>query len=176
MLLTELENLSASSELISIDRNCHDEELTGIVCFVSDTVISMQLFSDGGFYRGFAVFEFDQVAEVYWGNREHRAIRHLIDQNSRPEPIVLSSTSFLESMLELNEKYSSVSIHSSNDEDRFDIAKIVSSDENWCKIQTFSAKRTLSPMTKIIKTELITRIVVESPYQNQIVELHSSEI
>lgn len=175
MLLSELQQLTDSRELVSIERDCHDEELTGLISYLSDSLVTMQLFANEGDYEGFAAFEFDQISEVFWGNREHKAIRHLIDSKQAPKEVKLESSDFASAIAELNQNYSSLCLHSSNDEDRYDIAHIEASDEHWCKILTFSTMKSLSRTYKMIKTELITRVVVDSPYQNSIVELHSRE-
>ena len=176
MLLSELTLLADSRELVSIERDCHDEELTGFVCYLSDSLVTMQLFANDGNYQGFAAFEFDQISEVFWGNREHKAIRHLIDGRESPKQPQLESTDFASAIIELNQHYPSVCLHSSSDEDLYDIAHIEAIDERWCKLLTFSTMKSLSRTYKIIRTELITRIVVDSPYQNSIVELHSVNI
>lgn len=175
MLLPELRKLADSNELISIKRDCHDEELTGLISYLSDSLVTMQLFANEGEYEGFAAFEFSQIEEVFWGDREHKAIRHLIDSKQASKPIELESTDFASAMAELNQQHSSLCLHSSNDEDSYDIAHIEAFDENWCKILTFSTMKTLSRAHKMIKTELVTRVVVDSPYQHSIVELHSSD-
>ncbi|MEM8671692.1 MAG: hypothetical protein AAGG48_29510 [Planctomycetota bacterium] len=176
MLLQELEKLAAANELVSIERNCHDEELTGLLCHVSDSLITMHLFASAGDYEGFAVFEFDQVEEMFWGNREHRAIRLLVDARGAPQNVNLESTDFASAIDELNRSYASLCLHSSNDEDHYEIAHIEERDDNWCKIQTFSPMKSLSRTYKMIKTDLITRVVVNSPYQIDIVNLHDSEL
>lgn len=176
MLLQELEKLAAANELISIERNCHDEELTGLLCHVSDSLITMHLFANAGDYEGFAAFEFDQIEELFWGNREHKAIRMLVDARPAPENVNLDSIDFANAIDELNRSHPSLCLHSSNSEDRYDIAHIEERDDNWCKILTFSTMKSLSRTYKMIKTDLITRVLVNSPYQIDIVYLHDSEL
>ncbi len=173
MLLTELQSLVESCELISIERDCHDEELTGFIRYLSDSLVTMQLFDNEGNYEGFAAFEFSQISEVFWGNREHKAIRHLIDSKPAPKEVRLESTDFASAIQELNQQFPSLCLHSSNDEDRYEIAHIEASDEDWCKILAFSTMKSLSRTFKLIKRDVITRVVVDSPYQNAIVDLHS---
>ena len=174
MLLDELKQLAQNNELVSITRNCHDEELTGLLRTVSDSIVTISLFGNEGGYEGFAVFEFNQIEELYWGNREHKAIRNLVDSHVIPDFPSLNSDNFLDALKELNKTYQSVCLHSSNDEDRYEIGKIERLNKNWCKLLTFSTMKTLSRMQKIIRTDLITRVVVDSPYQNSIVSLHST--
>lgn len=175
MLLSELQKLAEEGELVSIERDCHDEELTGLISDLSDSLVAMQLFANEGEYQGFAVFEFDQISEVFWGNREHKAIRHLVDARQIPKRIEFKSTDFVSVMAELNQNHTSLCLHLANDEDRYDIAHIESFDENWSKILTYSPMRSLSRTYKMIRTDLITRIVVDSPYQKSIVELHARD-
>lgn len=176
MLLQELEKLAAANELVSIERNCHDEELTGLLRHVSDSLITMHLFANAGDYEGFAAFEFDQIEEMFWGNREHRAIRLLIDARPTPKDLDLESTDFTSVIDEFNNSYPSLCLHSSNNEDRYDIAHIEERDDDWCKILTFSTMKSLSRTYKMIETDRITRVVVNSPYQNGIVDLHGSDL
>ena len=93
-----------------------------------------------------------------------------------PDCPTLNSGNLFDAIRELNKTHPSVCLHSSNDEDRYDIGKIEKCDENWCKLLTFSTMKTLSRTLKLIRTDLITRVVVDSPYQNSIVSLHLSDI
>lgn len=176
MLLEELQQLSEEQELVSIARDCHDEEITGFVESVSPSLVSMQLFDNAGLYLGFAVFEFDQICEVFWGNREHAALRHLIDGRESPPPVALESDEFLPAVFELCDRFDSVCLHPADDEDHYEIATIEACDEDWCKILTFSPMKTLSRTTKLIRTESIARVVVQSPYQESIVALHAMDL
>lgn len=176
MLLAELQNLAKTRELVSIARDCHDEEVTGFVEFVSEDLVTMQLFDNAGLYVGFAVFEFDQICEVFWGNREHRALRQLIDSREPPPAVELEADDFLSAVFELNDRFPSVCLHPADDEDHYEIANIEACDEDWCRILTFSPMKTLSRTSKLIRTESITRVVVQSAYQDSIVALHSLDI
>ena len=173
MLVSELRELKRQSKLVSVERNCHDEELTGVICHIDDSVIAMHLYDDNGEYEGFTVFETEQVTEVYWGNREHRAIHYLASYNLPVETPTFKNETFQDIILELNSSCTSVCLHTSDSENEFDIVKILKSDEDWFKVQSFAIKKSLSPLVKLIARENITRVVVNSPYQTKIVELHS---
>ena len=56
MLITKLLRLKLQSELVSIERYCHDEELTGFICDANDEITSMTLYDNEGNYIGFTVF------------------------------------------------------------------------------------------------------------------------
>ncbi|MBX2853222.1 MAG: hypothetical protein KTR15_15920, partial [Phycisphaeraceae bacterium] len=173
MLLEELYKLADAGELISVERDCHDVELTGLLSHVSDSLIAMHLFTNEGDFDGIAIFKFDQIEEVYWGNREHKAIQLLIDQSVELPHIEVAHDDFFSAIVELNAKYPSICVHSAHAESRYDIAHIEDYDHDWCKILTFSPMKSLSRTYKLIQSQSISRIVVESPYQNGIVRLHS---
>ncbi len=176
MLVPELKKLKLQSQLVSIERDCHDEELTGYICDIDDQITSMHLFDNDGVYEGFTVFETEQITEVYWGNREHLAIAHLASQNAPKTTPKLESKDFQEIITEFNSKHESLCFHAGGNEDAYDIASITEFDDTWFKLKTFSIKKSLSPLHKLILRESITRIVVNSPYQNKIVELHSAKL
>lgn len=173
LLFSELKQLAEARELISIERDCHDEELTGFIGTLTENMVSMQLFNNDGEFDGFTFFQFSQITQVFWGNREHQAILHLTKQKSAPEMPILVSSDLSDAILELNQRYSSLCFHEAHDEDRFNVAVIEEHDEDWYKIQTFSIRKSLSRLNKIINANTISRVVVDSPYQNRIVELHT---
>ncbi len=175
MLVTELKKLKLQSELISIERNCHTDELTGFIEKINDEYILMSLYSGEGVYEGLSLFETDQVEEVFWGNREHKAIAHLINSSRATVPKLVSKT-FQDAILELNDKYESLCFYKIHGEDNFDIGKIEDHDEDWFKMRTYGIRRTLSRMQKITLREDISRVEVDSPYQKQIVDLHKVDL
>ncbi len=174
MLIPELKKIKLQSELISIERDCHDEELTGIICDIDDKITSMHLYSDDGDYGGFTVFETDQITNVVWGNREHQAISHLIAQNESVTTPKFESKVFQDIIIELGTKFESVCFYEENSEEKYDIGKIVKYDDDWLKIHTYATKKSLSRMYKLLLRETISRIVINLPYQNKIVDLHTT--
>ncbi len=176
MLIKELKKLKLQSEVISIERSCHAEELTGRLCDINEHIISMFLLTDEGNFDGFTVFPIDQVIEVYWGNREHQAIAQLMSNTAIPVNTEIKANQFRSIILELNKSHNSICFHESNNEDSFDMGAIEDYDDTWMKLHTFSNKKTLSRMHKLILWEDISRVVVNSPYQNKIVTLHQSGI
>ncbi len=175
MLISELVKLKNSKELISIERDCHDEELTGYLVNITEQVVVMNLVDNDGLYEGLTVFETEQINEVFWGNREHKAINHLANKQTFPDLLSFNVTSFQETILELSKSSKSISIHCHYSEEKFDICEITKYDDNWFKIKTFGIKKTLSRMDKLFCRECISRVVVNSPYQNSIVELSAKE-
>lgn len=176
MLSIELKKLKLKQELVSIERNCHDLELTGFIGDITDELVTMLLVDDEGVYSGFTVFNPDQIEEVYWGNREHKAIAALARQYKEIDIPKVKSTSFFASILEFNERFSSVCIHEFHEEESFLIAEIDSYDAEWIKLNTFGTRKSLSRMHKMIQKSAISRIVVDSPYQNGIVHLHEQSL
>ena len=79
-------------------------------------------------------------------------------------------------IIELNKKFSSVSIYQFHNEDKFSMAKIEEVSDDWLKLLTFGPKRSLSKMFKLIKLDAVSRVDVNSPYQNNIVKLHDSDL
>lgn len=176
MLLKELRTLKIGRMLVSIERDCNNEEITGFILDVSDDLLAMSLYTESGSFDGYSVFPVSQIDEVFWGNREHNAIRASISEVQSSLPLKLSSKKFRDLIIEINDLYDSICIYSHHDEKNFDIAKIESHDKEWLKIQTFGPKRTLSRMSKIKRFDSISRIDVDGPYQNKIVELHGTDL
>jgi len=176
MLIPELKKLKLKSELVSVERDCHDEELTGFICEINNEVTTMTLYDDDGTYNGFTVFETDQITEVFWGNREHRAISNLISQTKLVKAPVIAAKAFVDIVIELNEKSDSICIHMSGNEDTYYLGKIEKYDEKWINMKNLGVKKTLSPMHKIFLRESISRVVVDSPYQKGIVQLHTTNL
>jgi hypothetical protein len=174
MLVPELKKLKLQSELISIERDCHDEELTGIICDINENITSMHLYTDDGAYDGFTVFKTEQIIEVFWGNREHQAISHLISQAEFVTTPKFESKEFQDIIIELGTKFESICFHVEDNEEKYDIGKIVKYDDDWMKIHTYAITKSLSRMYKLILREPISRIVINSPYQNKIVGLHAT--
>jgi hypothetical protein len=56
------------------------------------------------------------------------------------------------------------------------MAKIEEVSDDWLKLLTFGPKRSLSKMFKLIKLDAVSRVDVNSPYQNNIVKLHDSDL
>lgn len=173
MLVEELNIHANNKELISVERDCHDEELTGYILKADDNLVSMTLVDCDGIFEGFTVFKTDQITEVFWGNREHQALSILSGSVPSLTPPSFEASEFEEIIIEALEKFPSVCLYQHHDEDNFDIAQIEAHDEEWLKIYTFGGKKTLSRMKKLMKIDAISRIDVDSPYQNGIVELHS---
>ena len=176
MLLKELKSLKLSNTLISIDRDCHDEELTGFMLEANKNFIVMSLFSEDGAFDGFSLFETEQVEEVYWGNKEHNCIKALIKDSEVKKLRKLKSTIFKNAILEMNSDYSSLNIYTHHNESKFEVAEIISSGNGWLKVLTFGAKRSLSRLNKLIQFDSISRVDFNSPYQNNIVKLHESDL
>ncbi len=171
MLISELKQLQLRSETITIERDCSDDCLLGLISQVGGDFTAMHLFTDEGLYNGFSLFEIDQITQVYWGNREHSAIAHQI---SKAEPVTtpkIYSQTFQDAVIELDKAFDSTCFFEDG-ENGFDVGKIEKYDDEWIKIQTFSNKKSLSPLKMLILREEITQVVVNSPYQNQLVELH----
>lgn len=175
MLLQELKKLQLQKEIISIRRICGDEDQTGSVEWVNDDILVFCLYTDDGVFDGYSVFYTVQIEELMWGNREHQSIAQLVKLHGDKPPFLGRGTRFEELLMSLAKQYSSLAIFT-DDESSFDIATIEAVTEEWTKIKTFGPKKTLSPLFKLIKTDDIGRVDVDSPYQNNIVALHSTRI
>ncbi len=176
MLIKELAQLQLQKKLISVDRDCHDEELTGIIISANDSFVLFQEITEDGVFDGFTIFETTQIDEVYWGNREHESIAALIDKDISVVIPKLDSETFSDAVIELSKLYSNICIFKYHDEDTFSIATINSYDDDWLNISTFGPKRSLSRMEKIMKSDSISRVSVDSPYQKNIEKLHQSDL
>jgi len=175
MLVTKLNNLKSLNELISIRRNCGDEDHTGVIEFANDEIIIMCRYTDDGEYDGYSMFYTEQAYEVLWGNREHKAISNLIKKYGNKVPFKAKGNTFEEVFSSIQDTYSNICIYTS-DESSFDIGVIEESSEDWLEVKNYGPKKTLSNLNKLIKVDDIGRIDVDSPYQNRIVELHQDNI
>jgi len=176
MLLRELHKLQLQQKLISIDRGCHNEELTGFLVKATESYVLLQLFTDDGDYDGLSLFEIDQIEEVFWGNREHEAIAALIDKSKPANLPKLETESFTEAMRELIDKFSSVMVFTHHDEDNFSIAQVTEQDDEWLKLYTFGPKRSLSRLNQLVRKDNVSRLSVDSPYQRNIEALHNLKL
>ena len=176
MLISELKQLQLKSETISIERDCSEDELTGLIALVTENIVAMHLYTDNGNYDGFTVFKTEQITEVFWGNREHRAIAHLITQAPSQSAPTIKSSSFRDIVIELDAKFESMCFYTNAGEDAFSIGRIEKFDETWMKVKTFGVKNTLSQKFVIFLRDTLTRIDVNSPYQNKMVDLHQQNL
>lgn len=177
MIISELKKIILQSELVSIERDCHDEELTGFVCEANENIVVMKLFTDDGDYDGFTVFETSQINEIYWGNREHKAIAHLVSKNETRNSIPkFKKEEFKDIIIEAGKSYENICIYLAGSEENFDIAQILESDNVWVKIHTYGVKSSLSRKYKMQLVDDISRIVIGSPYQNKIVSLYDEKL
>ena len=127
-----------------------------------------------GDYDGFTIYETDQITKVVWGDREHQAISHLISRTESVTTPKFESKIFQDIIIELGTKSESVCFYEENSEEKYDIGKIVKYDDDWLKIHTYAIKNSLSRMYKLLLRETISRIAIDSPYQNKIVDLHTT--
>ncbi|BCD98104.1 hypothetical protein [Marinagarivorans cellulosilyticus] len=176
MLIQEIKKLQLQRELVSIRRSCADEDQTGVFEFANDEVGIFSLYSDEGAFEGYTFFHIEQIYELMWGNREHKSIASLIESGSDKPKLLLESENFEDLFKEAAAKYNSLCIYHSDEEDSFDIAKVEGISDGWIKILTYGPKKTLSRLNKLIEAENIMRITVDSPYQNNIVNLHNAQL
>lgn len=176
MLLNELRKLKKDQTFLSIERACGEDELTGYVLLVNKHFVVMSLYDSTGGFDGFTMFETDQIDEVLWGNREHKAIELLVNSSSSKPLPKFEAREFIEAILEINKLFSSLCIYSHHDEDQFSVAHVLDSNTKWLKLHCFGKKATLSCLTKLIRVDGVSRVDFDSPYQNGIVHLHESGI
>jgi len=176
MLLKELKKIILKKELITLRRSCADDDLTGTIIDANENIVIMCLWSDEGDFEGITVFEIDQIDEVLWGNREHQAITHLMEKAGSVPSFNLKSQDLESAIFELFSQYEYLCIYHESGEDSFDICSLVENDGVWLKILTYGPMRTLSRLNKLVKLEDFLRVTVDSPYQNGIVELHSTKL
>jgi hypothetical protein len=176
MIIPELKKLKLQEELVSIKRDCSEDDLIGIVEFVTDEVLALRLYTEDGLFDGFTLFEIDQITEVLWGDREHKAIALLTQKYGEKRRLTVIGQSLVEIAIELSRIKNSIYLYHNYNEDNLDLCKIISSDEEWLKLDTFGTIDTLSKSTKLIQASAVFRVTVDSPYQDKIVELHQSEL
>ncbi len=171
ILVKELKELQLKSEVAGIARDCSDNIHYGYICKVGNDYAAMHLYMSDGTYGGISVFKLEQITEVLWGNRNAKARAHINLKTSQPETPSFKANGFNDLILEFNEKYSSLEIYSDNDED-FHVGKVISHDDDWIKITTIGEKSSLSQGYALLERDSILRIMVNSPYQTGIMELH----
>lgn len=174
LAIKELKELQLKSELITIELDCLDEEIIGLVSSVNVSITTMHQYAQNGDYEGFAVFETSNIESFYWGNREHKAIASHIDKDKKVITPSLKADSFKEAVLELNENYDSLEIYAKFDGTKFNVGNIIEHDNMWFKLYGYGNRQTLSRQYKLYLWEDLHRVVVNSPYQNQILELHNT--
>jgi hypothetical protein len=175
MIIAELKKLKLQEEMVSIKRDSSEDDLTGIVEFVTDEVVALRLYTEDGLFDGFTLFEISQITEVIWGDREHKSIALLTQKYGEKRRLSVTGQTLSELAIELSNSKGSIYLYHDFNEDNLDLCKIISSDEEWLKLDVFGSSDTLSKSTKLIQTSSILRITVDSPYQDKIVELHKSK-
>lgn len=176
MIIPELKKLKLQEEVVSLKRDSSEDDLTGIIEFVTNEVVALRLYTDDGVFDGFTIFEISQISEVMWGNRVHKAIALLIQKYGEKRRLSVTAETLIEIAAELSDIKTSICLYHSFGEDNFDICKIIGRDQDWLKLDTFGTKKTLSKLTKLIQTSSLLRLTVDSPYQDKIIELHQSAL
>ena len=177
MIVAELQKLKEDKTLISIERSgVSDDELTGFVLHTDDNLVIMRMYSDDGDYEGMTVFPTSQITEVFWGNRTHLAIHHLIEDLKSWDELTIDSVGLGDVVEELCSRYEAVGLMENGDEDRFDVAKYVGQDEEWLKLECYGTKKTLSKLTKLVKLDSISRVEFDTPYIRKIMKLHGTNL
>ena len=176
MLEQELEMLKSTAEVVFLYL-CGDEEpLTGIIHTANNRVTAMILFNDNGEYEGWTVFETENVTQLVWGNREHRALSQLIDTSLQRVLPLKGKMSFTQNMVELGSRLECIALYIQGENgDSYEIVKVTGFDVRWLKIHTFGSKETLSKGWKLIPRDDVIRIEVDTPYMNRMLLLHREE-
>lgn len=175
MIKSELKKLQLAKTIVSIERNCHDEELTGFIASVNDQLIAVTEVSDEGEYIGVSVFCLSQVTELYWGNRVHQAIELLAREEKIPT-FSLASKSLKNAATELQQKFGYVSVYKHHEEGSYSIGEIVASDNEWFKLHTYGLKVSLSRKHHMYQWEDISRVSANSSYEEKTIMLHKKGI
>jgi hypothetical protein len=175
MIISELKKLKLQEELITIKRDCSEEHLTGYVEFVNEEVLALRLYTEEGLFDGNTIFEIHQISEIVWGDREHKAIASLIQKYGEKRRLSVTGESLVEIAVELSKVKTSLYLYHDFNEENLDLCKIISSDEEWLKLDVFGTSDTLCKSTKLIQSTSLIRITVDSPYQDKMVELHKNE-
>ncbi|MCL6269573.1 hypothetical protein M3P05_06415 [Sansalvadorimonas sp. 2012CJ34-2] len=174
MLLNELTALKKASELVTIVLDSCTDQLTGIIHTTNNRVTALVLYCEEGEYQGWTFFETDQINEIYWGDREHRAIASLIDNNLQRVLPIKNNATFSSCVVELGRRLECVGLYTFREEEGFDLVKIVDFSSEWLKVMAYGTKSTLSSGWKIIPREEVCRIEIDSPYINKTAQLHKS--
>lgn len=176
MIIPELKKLKLQEELVSIKRDSSEDDLIGVVEFVTDEVLALRLYTEDGLFDGFTIFEISQITEVIWGDREHKSIARLTQKYGEKRRLTVTAETLVEIAVELSGIKSSIYLYHDFNEDNLDLCKIISSDEEWLKLDVFGTSDTLSKSTKLIQASSVLRVTVDSPYQDKLVELHQSKL
>jgi len=176
MIIQELKKLKLQEEMISISRMYGNSDLTGVIEFVNDEIIILREYDADGSFGGFSLFETDQIIETYWGHRRQNSISFLAAKTHEKNKINLENHNFKEVFFELASKFSCIGIYCDQGEENYIIGEIVEFDNGWIKLDCFGDTRSLSRSLTLIRAEDILRAKVDSPYQNNLVELHGQSL
>ncbi len=172
MFLSELKQLKLRSQPVRLQRDCHDDDLEGVLSVVTDDFIGMHLYTVDGAYDGFCLFKLEQVTEITWDKPAHRNLAILINNQPPVNTPKLKSKTFLAALQELNDSHDCLCLHNYDNEDFFDVAHILDADEYWFKLAAYGNTETAGPAQKMVRIDDISRVVVNSPYQNNVMALH----
>ncbi len=176
MFKKELKELQLKQELVGFTRDCSDDILYGLIARVGSDYIAMNNYYGDGGYAGFTIFLLDQITGVKWGTRDCKARSHIIRKNGIDEVPEFSCDAFEDIIIELGQKSESTEFYYEDDDEDFQLGKVVEHDNKWIKIKTFGTRHTLTQGFELIPLKDILRIVVNSPYQKEIIELHNTDL
>jgi hypothetical protein len=177
MIVTELLKHQADQTLVSVERSdVSDDEIRGFILRADDDLVVMSMYSSDGEYEGLTLFPTSQITEVAWGNRELKAIRHLIVDDVQNNTPYIEGIELGEIIEELSRKYECVALMENGDESYFDVARLASYDQEWLKLECYGNKRTLSKYTKLTRVDNISRVEFDTIYVQRILRLHKTDL
>ncbi len=174
MIVDEMRSLALENTLVTIERdNVSNDQITGVILQCNENFVLMRLYKDSGKFDCFSIFPTDQITEILWGNREHECISKLMKNETVPPDPIIELGTIDEILRQLAKNYPAVSLMENGNESSFDLAEIVNVDKKWIKLRCYGTTKTLSPLNKIISFDTFSRIEFDSPYANQIINLHN---
>jgi len=147
---------------------------SGFVLRADNNLVMMRMYSDDGEYEGMTVFPTSQISKLFWGNRTHLAIIHLIEDEVLQDESKIESVGLGDVVEELCRKYDCAGLVENRDENRFAVAKLIRHDEEWLKLECYGTKKTLSKLTKLVQFDSVSRVDFDTPYFRKIVKLHGT--
>ena len=174
MLNETIQKLIIHKDLTTVVFNDSDNsEVTGYFIKESDNLILMQLVTDSGVNDGYTLFEPELVQDLMWGTRALSSIDKLFRQKSKIEAIYLGADAWHEVIVEISHMHGLIAFYNMEDESCFDVGLVLMHDEEWLLLDALGSVETMSRYKKLIRSDNICRIEFDTPYLNDLNELHS---
>lgn len=168
-----LTDAQLTREITDIDRDrLATETLRGRVAAVSDEIVQIERYSDGGEFDGVSVIRLADVTRVRKGGSELSLAGRIADQGIRkPSHKTLEAKSLWEAVEEIQRAAGYVVLYAEAlDDDMLFIGRIAEQDDNFVQLAAFGTLTSQDTYDIIIDKDDVTRVDFDARYEAAIVK------